>query len=61
MKPFTTLAAILFTLVAVLHVLRFALGWQASLNGMTVPMWVSLPAAVVAAGLAWMLWREAHK
>ncbi|HTF14640.1 MAG TPA: hypothetical protein VK643_08225 [Burkholderiales bacterium] len=57
-KPFTILAIVLFSLIAFLQLLRFLLGWEIMVNGVTVPVWASAVAFVVAAGLAVMLWRE---
>jgi hypothetical protein len=58
MKPFTTVAVVVFSLVALLQLLRVALGWEVSVNGIIIPFWASLIACVVAATLALMLWRE---
>jgi hypothetical protein len=58
MKPFTTVAVVVFSLVALLQLLRVALGWEVSVNGIIIPFWASLIACVVAATLAFMLWRE---
>ena len=57
-KPYTILAIVLFSLIAFLQLLRFLLGWEIMVNGVTVPVWASAVAFVVAAGLAVMLWRE---
>ncbi|MGH9927872.1 MAG: hypothetical protein ACREA9_01455 [Pyrinomonadaceae bacterium] len=57
-KPFTITAVVLFSLIALLQLLRFALGWEVTVNGVTVPVWVSGIAFVIAAGLAVMVWRE---
>ncbi len=61
MKPFTTIAAVVFALVALLQLLRFVSGWQVTVNGLTIPIWSSAIAFVVAAALAVMLWREARQ
>ncbi len=61
MKPFTSIAAVIFGLIAVAHILRLFGGWELTLNGMIVPMWVSVLGFVIAAGLALMLWREIRK
>ena len=60
MKPFTTIAVILFTLIAVLHLLRLFAGWQIIVLGFVIPVWWSVIGLVVAGGLALMLWREAR-
>jgi hypothetical protein len=60
-KPFTLIAIGLFSLIAVLQLLRFILGWEVTVNGLSVPVWVSGIAFVVAAGLAVMVWLEARK
>ncbi len=57
-KPFTITAVALFSLIALLQLLRFTLGWEATVNGVTVPVWVSGIAFVIATGLAVMVWRE---
>ena len=61
LKPFTTIAIVIFSLVAVLHVLRLIFGWEAVINGMSVPMWASVLAIIIAGGLAVMLWRESRQ
>jgi hypothetical protein len=58
MKPLTAMAIAVFALIAIMHVLRLVLGWEVTVNGIIIPMWVSLPGLVIAAGLAWMLWHE---
>ena len=57
-KPFTITAVALFSLIALLQLLRFTLGWEVTVNGVTVPVWVSGIAFIIAAGLAVMVWRE---
>jgi hypothetical protein len=58
MKPFATAALVIFALVAIVHLLRLLLGWSVTFNGTDIPMWVSEVALVIAAGLAFGLWRE---
>lgn len=57
-KPFTITAVAIFSLIALLQLLRFALGWEVTVNGVTVPVWVSGIAFVTAAGLAVTVWWE---
>ena len=59
-KPFATIAVGVFALVALVHVLRLVFGWEVTVQGSTVPMWVSGLGAVIAGGLAVMLWRESR-
>ena len=61
MKPFSTIAVVVFALVALLQLLRFVLGWEVVVNGMSIPLWASAAAFVVATGLAAMVWRESHR
>jgi hypothetical protein len=61
MKPFTTIAAVIFALVALVHMLRVFSGWEVTVSGMAVPMWASVAGLVIAAGLAVMLLREVRK
>ncbi len=60
-KPFTVIAIVLLSLIAILQLLRFILGWEVTVHGVSVPVWASGIAFVVAAGLAVMVWLEMHK
>ncbi|MFZ2507295.1 MAG: hypothetical protein WAW79_02315 [Steroidobacteraceae bacterium] len=60
MKPYMTLAVILLSLIAVLQLTRFLLGWQVTVNGVDIPVWVSGIAFIVAAAVAALLWRESR-
>jgi len=33
MKPFTTIAAVIFALVACMHILRLSFGWEVTVSG----------------------------
>ena len=61
MKPYTAAASIVFTLVAIAQLLRFALGWTVVVNGINIPLWVSGVACLIAATLAVMVRREARR
>ncbi len=61
MKPFTTIAVVIFSLIAVVHLLRLFFHWQVTINGMLVPIWVSIPGFIITGVLAIMLWQEAKK
>jgi hypothetical protein len=58
MKPFTIATLVVLVLVAIMHALRLVLGWSVIVNGSDIPMWVSVVALAIAAGLAFGLWRE---
>ena len=60
MKPIATLAVVLFTLVALAHLMRVALGWSITVDGFAIPAWASVVAGIVAAALAVLLWRESR-
>ncbi len=60
MKPFTTVAIAVFALVALLQLARVVLGWEVIVNGIFIPRWASVIACLVAAALAYALWREAR-
>jgi hypothetical protein len=57
-KPFTTIAVFVFALVALIQALRIVLGWDITVNGISIPPWASVIAVVVAATLAFKVWRE---
>jgi len=40
-KTFTRMAGVVFVVVAVLHLLRILLGWEAVVGGWHVPLWFS--------------------
>jgi uncharacterized SAM-binding protein YcdF (DUF218 family) len=61
MKPFTNFAIAIFILIAVMHLMRLVFGWEATLNGLVIPMWVSVIALLIVGALAYFLWREAYK
>jgi len=58
MKPFTTIAVFVFSLIALIQALRVALGWTVTVNGISIPPWASVIAIVVAGTLAFKIWRE---
>jgi sterol desaturase/sphingolipid hydroxylase (fatty acid hydroxylase superfamily) len=58
MKPFTRVAVVVLWLIALLQLSRFIAGWEITLNGLPVPLWLSGLVAALAAGLAIMVWRE---
>jgi hypothetical protein len=58
MKPFSAVAVVVFSLVALVQLLRVVLGWEVTVNGIVIPIWASVIACVVAATLAFMLRRE---
>jgi len=58
MKPFTTIAVIVFSFMGLIHFLRLFFQWEVILDGMILPVWISAPGFFLASGLAFMLWRE---
>ena len=61
MKPATTITAILLLIVSIMHLLRLILQVKVTTNLFEVPMWMSIPACIVTAGLAIWLWMENKK
>jgi len=61
MKPFTNLAIAIFILIAMLHLLRLVYSWEATVNSLVIPMWLSVMGLLIAGALAYFLWREAYK
>jgi hypothetical protein len=51
-KTFCMLAGIIFTLVALFHLVRIFMEWPVLIGDWFVPMWVSWVALIVAGGLA---------
>ena len=61
MKPFTTLAVLLFALIALAHLYRLVRPFEVTVGGMAVPQWISLVGFLVPAMLALMVWRESRR
>lgn len=59
-KPFTWLAAAIFAVMAVVHIIRLFTGFQIVVGSHVIPMWVTYIAVIVTAFLSWMLCREAR-
>lgn len=59
-KPFALTAIAFISLLALLQLLRFVLGWEVTVNGVTIPVWLSGAAFVIAMGLAVLLWQESR-
>ncbi len=59
-RPFTWIAAALFALAAIVHIVRLVRPFQVTIGSHLIPMWCSYVAIVVAAFLSWMLCREAR-
>jgi len=57
-KPVTFIAAVVFWLVAVAHLVRVVLGWEVDVNGVAIPVYLSVIACVVAGWLGYMVIRE---
>jgi len=52
-RTFATIAAVIFALVALFHLLRIVMGWSVVIDSWTVPMWVSALGLVVGAVLSY--------
>lgn len=58
-KTFLTVVGVIFSVIAILHLLRAVLGWNAVIGTFSVPMWLSWVAVVVAAFLAYSAFKLA--
>ena len=58
-KTFSLVTGAIFSVIAVLHLLRAVLGWNAVLGSFTVPVWLSWVAFVVAGFLAYSAFKLA--
>ena len=52
-KTFATIAAVIFAVVALLHLLRLVMGFSVVIDSWTVATWVSWVGLVVAGGLSY--------
>lgn len=58
MKPFTTIAVIVFVVLCVGHIVRLVLDVAARVGSYDIPQWVSIIGALFAGLMAIMLWKE---
>lgn len=58
MKTGSLLAIIVFVIVAIAHLWRLVTGAEVTLNGATVPQWVSVVGVVLPGLIAYLLWQE---
>jgi hypothetical protein len=59
-RPFTWIAAIIFALAAIVHIIRLIKPFQVVVGSHNIPMAASIVCIVVFAFLSWMLCREAR-
>jgi hypothetical protein len=59
-RPFTWIASAIFALMALVHIYRLIRPFDVTLGNCHFPQWASAVAALIAAGLSWMLCREAR-
>jgi hypothetical protein len=59
-KPFTLIAALIFAIVALLHIYRLFTYFQVILGSHVIPMWVSYVGVIIPGLLAVMLYRESR-
>ena len=59
-RPFTWIASAIFALMAVAHLYRLIAPFEVTIGPCHIPQWGSAVAAVITAGLSWMLCREAR-
>ena len=60
MKIGSKLAIIVFSFVALAHLLRLVLGIAVTIEDWAVPAWISVLGFFVPGVIAWLLWREAR-
>jgi hypothetical protein len=53
-KNYSRLAGAVFALIGLLQLARAGLGWEVTLNGLTIPIWASWIAGAVGLVLAWL-------
>ena len=61
MKPATAIAAAFLMLISIAHLLRVVLQANLIVSDIHIPMWASVVATIVTAGLAAFVWLENKK
>ena len=59
-KPFTWIASGIFAVMALVHIYRLIRPFEIMIGSCHIPQWLSAVAAVITAGLSWLLRREAR-
>ena len=59
-KPFTWIAAAIFAVAAIVHIIRLFTHFQVIIGSHHIPQWASYIAIVLGTFLSWMLCREAR-
>ena len=60
-RPFTTIAVLIFCVVALLHAYRIATHFQVTMGSHAIPEWASWVGLAIAATMAVMLFRESKR
>ena len=60
-RSFSLVTAVLFFLTALLHAVRLFRGWQVTIEGAVVPIWISWIGLAIAAYLAYQGFRLASE
>ena len=55
------LAAVIFGVIALLHLIRAVLGLEAMIASYEIPAWISYFAVIVAGYLAWLMYNASKK
>jgi hypothetical protein len=57
-NTYLTVTAALFLIVAIAHLLRIILGWHVEIGGLSIPLWLSWLALLVAGALAYFGFKQ---
>jgi len=60
-NPFTKLAAIIFGIIALVHLCRLVTHFTVNINHTEIPYWLSVPGVIIAGALSVGLWREGKR
>ena len=60
-RPYTLIAAIIFGIMALAHILRLFVKFQVVVGTHPLPMWGSIVAIVITGLLSWGLFKEARR
>ena len=60
-KPSTVITAVILLIIAIVHLFRLFYHINVTVSSTSIPVWISMPAFVIAAGLAIWLWLDNRK
>lgn len=60
-KIYYRVVAVIFSIIALLHAMRLFYGWEATIGGAIIPLWMSIFGVAISGYLAFRGWQFASR